>query len=64
MIVSGYTLHLYCDCRECVEGPDWEAEFAEFTGHNWTECKREANALGWTISKDKTKCYSPNCKRT
>lgn len=63
MIAAGYTLHLYCDCSECV---DFDGDvknhpgFAEFTGEDWLEVSRQATSKGWLINKDRTLCYAPN----
>lgn len=59
MVVSGYTLHLYCDCSECTESP----VSSEYTGETYGECAAQARADGWHISRDRGRCTAPGHKK-
>lgn len=67
MITSGYNITLYCDNEySCLfyllynEGYH-EVEQNEYDGETFAKCARQARIDGWKISKDKTKCYCPEC---
>lgn len=63
-IASGYTLALYCDCKECQEKP-WtkrQAEYISDSAHCKTKCFKDAKRDGWRITKD-GKCYAPKHKQ-
>ena len=52
-IAASYTMHLYCDCRQCTEGVYPVPDFGEYIGTSWA---------GWRISKDKTRAFAPGHK--
>nr|DAG80665.1 MAG TPA: hypothetical protein [Caudoviricetes sp.] len=59
MVAAGYAVHLYCDCDEC-NSKQWRMPCSgEYTGETWSECARQARSDGWSISKDRTRCYAP-----
>ncbi|NRA71988.1 MAG: hypothetical protein HRU24_13280 [Gammaproteobacteria bacterium] len=51
-------MHLYCDCRDCVELNMLEND--EFIGESWTQVATAARKRGWRISADRTRCFAPN----
>lgn len=70
MIVSGYTLALYCDCPECqrksAQGYSWDirgsprhAEFFTDSPRCRQEAFKEARAAGWYIPRDESKSIAP-----
>ena len=61
-IAASYTMHLYCDCRQCTEGVYPVPDFGEYIGTSWSGCAKEARKDGWRISKDKTRTFAPGHK--
>lgn len=61
-IAASYTMHLYCDCRQCTEGVYPVPDFGEYIGTSWSGCAKEARKDGWRISKDKTRAFAPGHK--
>lgn len=61
-IAASYTMHLYCDCRQCTEGVYPVPDFGEYIGTSWAGCAKEARKDGWRISKDKTRAFAPGHK--
>lgn len=65
MVVSGYSMDLYCDCVKCEEyrsNPDVTTTsegFAEYGGETFKGCLRNAKADGWRFSDNNTQCYAP-----
>lgn len=67
MIVSGYTLHLYCD----DDGHPWDTtpgaltEPGEFSGRTGAIAMSEARAVGWRFYREggEMKCRCPECDR-
>ena len=63
MVVSGFTLVLYCDCEECqtsyMQAHD---EFVSDAPNCRARCFREARRAGWKITRD-YKCYAPGHKK-
>ncbi len=53
-IAASYTMHLYCDCRQCTDGKYQSPDFGEYIGTSWAGCAKEARKDGWRISADKT----------
>lgn len=41
-IAASYTMHLYCDCRQCTEGVYPVPDFGEYIGTSWSGCAKEA----------------------
>ncbi|EPZ6800795.1 hypothetical protein MQC26_22970, partial [Escherichia coli] len=35
-IAASYTMHLYCDCRQCTEGVYPVPDFGEYIGTSWS----------------------------
>lgn len=67
MITSGYTLMLYCDCKECEKytkygSQPYIGEFASDTANCRAKCFREAKKAGWEILKNGS-CFAPGHKR-
>lgn len=58
MIVSGYTLDLYCD-GEYRHG--YQEDNAAFADINQTRCYRQARRAGWIINTRDQKAYCPEC---
>ena len=44
MVVSGYTMDLYCDCKQCkkLTGPFTETKVTTFGGENYRDCLKQA----------------------
>ncbi len=61
-IAASYTMHLYCDCRQCTNGKYQTPDFGEYIGTSWAGCAKEARKDGWRISKDKTRAFAPGHK--
>lgn len=62
MIVSGYSLELYCDCADCTQyrSPQYSTSYPKiYAGETYAECAKEARKDGWYISRDKLKCIAP-----
>ena len=66
MVVSGYTLELYCDCYACENATPVFGTNKPWTyaGETYTECAKEARKEGWYISRDKQKCIAPGHDRS
>lgn len=66
MVISGYSIDLYCDCNDCVSYRESMVYSAftpvQFGGETYNECVRQARNAGWTISKDRMTCHAPNHK--
>lgn len=64
MVVSGYSIDLYCDCDDCEDGRKKmlysSCEPTQFGGDTYRDCARQARNSGWKISKDRMTCYAPN----
>lgn len=64
MIISGYTIDLYCECSDCKSCSwAWEEHhpkcgFKQYTGETWGECVKQARADGWQIGRDRHTCYA------
>ena len=61
-IAASYTMHLYCDCRQCTDGKYQSPDFGEYIGTSWAGCAKEARKDGWRISADKTRAFAPGHK--
>jgi len=70
MVVSGYSLNLYCDNLEAhphdmVEPPDWSykfpVEFYDDGSRSYHTTRNKARKQGWKFTRD-NRCYCPNCK--
>ncbi len=55
-IAASYTMHLYCDCRQCTEGVYPVPDFGEYIGTSWAGCAKRAWD-GWRISKRQNTCF-------
>lgn len=66
MIASGYTLSLYCDCRQCRKSPNtvlrFTGEFVAGTPDCRKQCFAQARRAGWIITRDGF-CYAPGHSR-
>jgi hypothetical protein len=64
MITEGYTMDLYCDCPECTKR--FESGYCDHPAqvfHNSKQAAtKEARERGWTITRDRMKCYAPGHK--
>ncbi|EOS0047249.1 hypothetical protein IOM63_RS25515, partial [Escherichia coli] len=49
-IAASYTMHLYCDCRQCTNGKYQTPDFGEYIGTSWAGCAKEARKDGWRIN--------------
>ncbi|EAZ1617975.1 TPA: hypothetical protein ACNR65_002648 [Escherichia coli] len=61
-IAASYTMHLYCDCRQCTNGKYQTPDFGEYIGTSLAGCAKEARKDGWRISADKTRAFAPGHK--
>lgn len=61
-IAASYTMHLYCDCRQCTDGKYQSPDFGEYIGTSWAGCAKEARKDGGRISADKTRAFAPGHK--
>ncbi|ELY4440276.1 hypothetical protein SMZ43_003958 [Cronobacter dublinensis] len=65
MVVSGYSMELYCDCQFCEEyrlqpeAASTRIGFDEYGGETFRDCLREAKKGGWRFTNDNLKCYAP-----
>lgn len=65
MVIGGYTLDLYCDCKACAaitlltEYRSEETGFRQFSGQTNGECIRTAKQSGWKFYSNRTKCFAP-----
>lgn len=65
MIVSGYSMDLYCDCSMCAECTlsVWlrteRTGFAIYKGNNFREAVSAAKRRGWTFKQNNTRCFAP-----
>lgn len=76
MVVSGYTLDLYCDCKDCLNNLgiayneayhryyNTQCGFSGYTGETYAECAGRARKDGWQIGRDRKTCYAPGHKRS
>lgn len=74
---GAYTLHLYCDCKDCL-GEDRDIAydeaycrynniqcgFSEYSGETYAECVGIARKDGWQIGHNRQTCYAPGHKRS
>ncbi len=51
-IAASYTMHLYCDCRQCTEGVYPVPDFGEYIGTSWAGCAKRG-AQGWLANKQR-----------
>ncbi len=66
MIVSGYSLELYCDCDSCTQYRDspYSTSYPKiYAGETYSECAKQAKAEGWYLSRDKMNCIAPGHDR-
>jgi hypothetical protein len=61
MIVSGYSIDLYCDCVDCFNSPSQKE--ATYHGETYGECAKKARHDGWRLSRDRRYALSPGCKK-
>ena len=61
MIVSGYSIDLYCDGPLC-ERP-WDCSKETFAGESYASCARQAVKRGWRLKKDRSKAICPRCQK-
>lgn len=59
MIVSGYSMDLYCDGPKCTQ--PWDQSKATFAGQSYAGCKRQAVKEGWHLNGSRTKAFCPRC---
>lgn len=61
MIVEGYSMDLYCDCRECTAARRSGNLYhpAQFGAYSKGYTTRQARAEGWRISRDRRFCFAP-----
>lgn len=65
MVIGGYTLDLYCDCKACAaitSLTEYRSEatgFRQFAGQTNAECMRNAMKRGWKFYNNRTKCFAP-----
>ncbi len=65
MVVGGYTLDLYCDCKVCIKqtlSTEYRSEqegFRTFAGQTNGECIRAAKKAGWLFYSNRSKCFAP-----
>lgn len=64
MIVSGYSLHLYCDAADCAGGLWDQRAKAEFAGETASEARRRAREAGWRLAVAAGACLCPSCARS
>lgn len=74
MIVSGYTMHLYCDdekhegFQSSISGQKvringkWEQLQDEFAGKTEQDCRKQAKAIGWVFLRGK-RVICPICAK-
>ena len=73
MVVSGYTMDLYCDCEICTsernkftgDGGSHHYNpvgFKQIGGESFRECITYAKRVGWKFKKSNTECYAPGHK--
>ena len=55
MIAANYTMHIYCDCVNCMNFKS-KPKSDEFIGQNWRDVSKQAKREGWKISKDR--CFA------
>lgn len=61
MVVSGYTLDLYCDKEGCCGGEYKRSETVTTYYHELrSECRAKARRDGWILRQDNT-CVCPKC---
>ena len=63
MVVSGYTLYLYCDCDMCQHGR-CDRQVVEISHELKSECYKIAYKAGWKFNRDKTLCIAPKHKKS
>lgn len=64
MVVSGYSMDLYCDCAVCKKpkGPFFATEVTSFGGKNFHDCLKQAKKAGWVFKERNTVCFAPGHK--
>lgn len=64
MVVSGYSMDLYCDCTVCKKpkGPFFATEVTSFGGENFRDCLKQAKKAGWVFKERNTVCFAPGHK--
>jgi len=66
MIVSGYSLHLYCCCAECKAATEQRVRnrtFAEYAEPKERQAFAAARAAGWRIDRKTSRCWAPGHTR-
>ena len=59
-VVSGYSIDLFCDCRECnTPRLCGNTPVAQFAGENFRDCLRQAKQAGWVFKERNTVCFAP-----
>lgn len=59
-VVSGYSIDLYCDCRECNKPRlCGNTPVSQFAGENFRDCLRQAKQAGWVFKERNTVCFAP-----
>lgn len=61
MVVSGYSMDLYCDCSTCKKpkGSFFKTEVTSFGGENFKDCLKQAKQTGWVFKERNTVCFAP-----
>lgn len=61
MVVSGYSMDLYCDCVVCKKpkGSFFTTEVTSFGGENFRDCLKQAKKAGWVFKERNTVCFAP-----
>jgi hypothetical protein len=57
VIVSGYSLHLYCSCAECKATP-YKMARSEFAEPKERQAFRAAKQAGWRIERKTGRCWA------
>lgn len=62
MVVSGYSMDLYCDCAVCKKpkGSFFTTEVTSFGGENFRDCLKQAKKAGWVFKERNTVCFAPS----
>lgn len=64
MIVSGYSIAVYCDCKKCStesndDGSYFMPHYTDAAGESFSDCARQLKYAGWVLHKKDGKCYAP-----
>lgn len=68
MIVGGYTLHLYCDTKDCpnsrceLQGDTTIPPFVANDEHGYM-CRSKARREGWRLNVFRGTCLCPDCAK-